>query len=304
MAGRLSPEEQERLTNLLDAAKSETTRKAYERDLSDWGAFAEARGAPVFPVSEKDLLAYILHMARKKPPLKISTVRRRMAAISALHRRGAVFSPTKLPSVHAALEGYARTHRAPVTKKKALTTHLVKEIVDLPDIGPMERALFLVGLVSSMRRSELTGLRWEHVEETPAGVLLRVEVSKTNQRGDKDEVKSLPFKVGGKYNAAWALMMWRDKSEEDRVFPVHPSTLARMVKRRVAQVGEDPDLYSGHSFRSGFVTEALGRGATAEETMEQTGHVRADQTRSYGQAQRRLTNPAVLKVQEGFEDDE
>jgi len=45
-----------------------------------------------------------------------------------------------------------------------------------------------------------------------------------------------------------------------------------VVKRSVARTGINADLFSGHSCRAGFVTEAAAKGATLEQIMRQTRH--------------------------------
>jgi integrase len=49
-------------------------------------------------------------------------------------------------------------------------------------------------------------------------------------------------------------------------------TVAEVVKRRVALIGEDPSLYSGHSLRAGFATSAAAAGASEFAIARQTGH--------------------------------
>jgi integrase len=48
--------------------------------------------------------------------------------------------------------------------------------------------------------------------------------------------------------------------------------VALIVKRRAAAAGLDPSLYSGHSLRAGFATNAAGVGASATSIRAQTGH--------------------------------
>ena len=72
----------------------------------------------------------------------------------------------------------------------------------------------------------------------------------------------------------------------DRFQRVQPRQLsdkavARIVKRRAAAVGLDPDRYAGHSLRAGLATSAAAGGASERDIMNQTGHRSADMVRRY-----------------------
>jgi integrase len=51
-----------------------------------------------------------------------------------------------------------------------------------------------------------------------------------------------------------------------------PETVAEIVKRRVKEIGLDPECYSGHSLRAGFVTSAAAAGVPTWRIKFQTGH--------------------------------
>ena len=53
---------------------------------------------------------------------------------------------------------------------------------------------------------------------------------------------------------------------------MHPSDVARIVKRYAEAVGLDPSEYSGHSLRAGFVTSAAVHRARLDKIMEVTRH--------------------------------
>jgi integrase len=48
--------------------------------------------------------------------------------------------------------------------------------------------------------------------------------------------------------------------------------VSRMVKERVAAIGEDPTPYSGHSLRAGLATSAAAAQLPAWRIRQQTGH--------------------------------
>jgi len=81
-------------------------------------------------------------------------------------------------------------------------------------------------------------------------------------------------------------MNWTEEAgiEEGIVFPtmdrhgnlkgnrLSGQSVALIVKKRVKQIGLDPELYSGHSLRAGFVTTAFINGASTVAVKNQTGH--------------------------------
>lgn len=57
--------------------------------------------------------------------------------------------------------------------------------------------------------------------------------------------------------------------------------VAEIVKRAAVRAGLDPNNFSGHSLRAGFVTEAKKRGADDAAIMDQTGHRSLEMLRRY-----------------------
>lgn len=78
--------------------------------------------------------------------------------------------------------------------------------------------------------------------------------------------------------------------------PIAGSTVMKAVTDGVKRIGLDPTAYSGHSLRAGFVTQAKRNGATDDEVMRQTHHVRVETVRTYDRQYNPLINNAVTKV--------
>lgn len=72
--------------------------------------------------------------------------------------------------------------------------------------------------------------------------------------------------------------------------------VSRIIKRCARRAGYDPQRFSGHSLRAGFVTTAAERGATEAEIMEQTGHKTERMVRRYIRRGTRWANPAAAKL--------
>jgi site-specific recombinase XerD len=72
--------------------------------------------------------------------------------------------------------------------------------------------------------------------------------------------------------------------------------VADIVKRSVARVGLDPERYSGHSGRSGFITQASMNGADIGAIGLHARQRSIATTQSYVQAAAALNNPAAKSV--------
>jgi hypothetical protein len=57
--------------------------------------------------------------------------------------------------------------------------------------------------------------------------------------------------------------------------------VALIVKRRAVQAGLDPQQFSGHSLRAGFVTSAAEHGANIFKIMDVTRHKSVDVLKGY-----------------------
>ncbi len=74
-----------------------------------------------------------------------------------------------------------------------------------------------------------------------------------------------------------------------------PQAVNLILKRRVAQVGLDPVVFSAHGLRSGYLTETARRGISLPEAMQQSQHRSVQQaSRYYNDADRQLGRAARL----------
>jgi integrase len=62
---------------------------------------------------------------------------------------------------------------------------------------------------------------------------------------------------------------------------LEPSAVNAVVKHRAQLAGLDPDEFSAHGLRSGYLTEAANRGIPLPEAMEQSRHRSVQQASSY-----------------------
>lgn len=283
--------------------KSVATQKGYLSDIQDWRAYARKNNLPEFPIDEARLAAYLGHLSKRK--LKLSTMHRRCAAISQWHQERGETSPTTFPKIRELFRGLARKHGSAPTKKRALTTDMIQEILAKMGSTPEEvrdRALFLVGICTGKRRAELAAMQWEHVDEEPDGSLtILIPFSKTDQVGMGTFV-GIPLVKGIKHCPIKALKAWKKTQGtfSGPIFNISGKTVARRIKHYVQLIGLDPEEFSGHSFRSGFVSEAYRSGVSMDDIQEQTGHKSEKVARGYVQRIEKSKNLGARGVIERF----
>lgn len=265
-------------------AVSENTRRAYRADLDHFMAW----GGRV-PASPESVTSYLSDYAEA---LSIATLKRRLAAISAVHEAKGLANPTSTKLVHAAFKGIQRIHGTPQREAKPLLVEDLLRILALLGKGPKEirdRALLLVGFAGGFRRSELVAMDREDIEIVRQGMIVTIRRSKTDQTGQGRKI-GIPL-ARGRYCPVRAYEDWievagvecgpvfRSLTRHGRVNPGRLSTrsVSDIVKARVKDIGYDPANYSGHSLRAGLATSAAMAGLSTLAIRQQTGH-RSDAT--------------------------
>src|SRR5205085_3658345 len=121
------------------------------------------------------------------------------------------------------------------------------------------------------------------------GVAVTLRRAKTDQEGRSRRI-GIPYGSSAATCPVRSVEAWLETAriKEGAVFRsldkfqrVQPKRLsdkavARIVKRRAAAVGLDPDRYAGHSLRAGLATSAAAAGASERAIMAQTGHRSTD----------------------------
>ena len=180
-----------------------------------------------------------------------------------------------------------------------------------------DHALILVAFASGgRRRSEVAALRVEDVvaePDVPADPAdpnsarlpcRRLRLGRTKAT-DADEDASA-FLIGAPVRAldAWLQHaritsgpVFRRIDQWENILPeaLTGQGVNLILKRRIAMAGLDPQLYSAHGLRSGFLTEAARQGVPLPEAMAQSQHRSVQQAaRCYNDAERRMGRAARL----------
>lgn len=272
-----------------DAARAENTKRSYGSDWADFSAWCAARGFDPLPARPTTVILYVTDLADR---YKVSTITRRLSAISQAHRIAGHESPTRNAQVHEVMKGLKRQKGTAREKRTAILVRDIQAIVNrLPDnlLGIRDRALLLVGFAGGFRRSELAALDVEDVEFTDDGLVVTVQRSKTDQeaRGEKVGItygSNLPtcpvrslkawIEASGITNGA----LFRSLDRHGRMHGrLSAKAVTQIIKRRAKAAGLDPTRYAAHSLRSGMATQADLNGVSLTDIKRQ-GRWRDDKT--------------------------
>ncbi|MFK0167078.1 site-specific integrase [Rhizobium sp. NPDC090279] len=264
-------------------------------------------------------------LLRADGPHAPDTVRRRLTSWSILTRWRGLTGSFAAPTLKSALRLAVRASARPGKRKskKAVTGNVLAKLlaacagdrlVDLRD-----RALLLTAFASGgRRRSEIAALRIEDlVEEEPVHAdpkntaspllpCLTINLGRTKTTTAEDRAHAVL--IG---RPVIALKQWlaEAKIESGPLFrridqwgnidrrALTPQSVNLVLKARCKQAGLDPEAFSAHGLRSGYLTEAANRGIPLQEAMQQSLHKSVTQAASYyNNAERKQGRAARLAM--------
>ena len=121
--------ELETIKNLRNS-KSANTLRAYQSDYNDFSLFCSKNGFQAMPTQPKILALYITHLSSYS---KYSTLKRRLASISILHKTKGHYIDTKHPIIMENLMGIKRTNGSNQKGKKPLLINDLKLLIEAID---------------------------------------------------------------------------------------------------------------------------------------------------------------------------
>lgn len=313
-AGRLQDSERLTAANALHDAlsaarefaldeKSHATRAAYRADFADFAAWCETVERVPVPADPSTVAAYLAALAERQ--LKPSTIGRRLAALKYAHSLAGQPDPTAHPSVRAVHKGIRRRLGVrPDQKAPAVASAIAKMLKRVPAqtiAGKRDRALLLLGFGAALRRSELVGLDVEDIQTAAEGVLVTIKRSKVDQEARGAQVavpngkKLMPVAALREYVSAANLSagpLFVRIGKGDRVTGerLTPQTVALIVKKYARLAKLDETAFSGHSLRSGLVTEALSNGADVFAVADQGRWRKLETVREYDRRAKQFVN--------------
>ena len=286
----------ETLKNLKNS-KANNTLRAYQSDFKDFSAFCAKNGLSSIPTQPKIIAIYITHLSKSS---KFSTLKRRIASISVIHKLKGHYLDTKHPIIMENLHGIKRTLGSRQKAKKPILINDLKLIIKAIDEEKIrDKALILIGFAGGFRRSELVNIDYEDIEFVTEGVKILVKRSKTDQSGE-GTVKAIPYFDNKEFCPVLTLKNYIDQKisikSEGKVFEISDKSVALIIKKYAKKAGLDSSKYAGHSLRSGFATTAAEFGAEERNIMAMTGHKTTQMVRRYIHEANLFKNNALNKI--------
>ena len=288
--------ELETLKNLKNS-KSNNTLRAYQSDFKDFSLFCTKNGFSSIPTDPKIIALYITHLSKFS---KFSTLKRRIASISVIHKLKGHYLDIKHPILMENLHGIKRTLGSRQKAKKPILINDLKLIIKAIDKEKIrDKALILIGFSGGFRRSELVNLYYDDIEFVQEGVKILIKRSKTDQSGEGN-IKAIPYFDNQEFCPVIALKNYINKkflnANEGKIFDISDKSVALIIKKYAELAGLDSSKYAGHSLRSGFATTAAEFGAEERNIMAMTGHKTTQMVRRYIQEANLFKNNALNKI--------
>ena len=287
--------------NNLKNSKAKNTLRAYHSDFRDFSAFCAKNGLSSMASQPKIISIYITHLSKSS---KFSTLKRRIASISVIHKLKGHYLDTKHPIIMENLHGIKRSLGSRQKAKKPILINDLKLIIKAIDKDKIrDKALILVGFAGGFRRSELVNIYFQDIDFVPEGVKILIRRSKTDQSGE-GSIKAIPYFENQEFCPVIALKNYlnkkfsnSDKSQKDvKIFEISDKSVALIIKRYAEKAGLDSSKYAGHSLRSGFATTAAEFGAEERNIMAMTGHKTTQMVRRYIQEANLFKNNALKDI--------
>jgi site-specific recombinase XerD len=284
----------DRAQEFARGARAENTLRAYRSDWRDFTGWCRERNFVACPASPQTVALYLTALSRIH---KVSTLTRRISAISQAHQTAGYPSPTEESPVRLVMAGIRRSLGTAAEAKRPLLVPDLQAMVNaIPDnlIGLRDRALLLVGFSGAFRRSELVSVNCEDLAETADGLVVTIRRSKTDQEAEGRKV-AIPRGREESTCPLRSLSVWRAAAgiESGPLFlrvnrhghtireRLSAEAVAIVVKRWAHAIGYERGEFAGHSLRSGLATSAAIAGKSERSIMNQTGHRSTTTVRRY-----------------------
>ena len=283
----------------IKLSKSKNTIRAYKSDFLDFANFCKQNSLKSLPADYKTVSIFITHLFKNKQ--KLSSIKRKLVSISAIHKIKGFYIDIKNPVIVENFLGIKRQIGVAQKGKRPLTIENLKKIVNSINSNELclarnlrDKAILLIGFAGGFRRSELTNLNYQDLEFVNEGIKIKIIKSKTDQFGE-GMIKAIPYFNNEEFCPVINLkkMLKICEISEGGIFrrisksgKVSTSSLtdqnvALILKKYLTTVGLDNINFSGHSLRSGFATASAESGADERSIMNMTGHKSTEMVRRY-----------------------
>ena len=288
--------------NNIKSSKSLNTIRAYKSDFKDFSNFCKKNNFKSLPADPKIVSFYITHLSSIS---KVSTLKRRLASISVVHKIKGFYIDIKHPLIIENFMGIQRKLGVFQKSKKPILINELKEIIktiestEKNEIKKIRnKALILLGFAGGFRRSELVNIILDDLEFTKEGLKIFIQRSKTDQSGE-GMTKAIPFFKDKNFCPVVSIKNWIEiikNKTNSLIFDISDKMVAVLIKKYLQKAGFDNTKYSGHSLRSGFATVAADHGADEKSIMNMTGHKSSTMVRRYIKETNLFKNNALNKI--------
>lgn len=288
------------LLNHLNGAYAPNTIRAYQTDMLEFIAYCDKHDTTALPTSSSTVASFLMQTIDKG--IKTSTIRRKVASISSVHRLSGYKDPTKHSEVKITLRKISRHLGCRFDQAYPVTRPVLDQLIKAcsQDLrGLRNKALLLIAYDSLRRRSELVSLRISDIDWLPnqtCSILLRK--CKTDQHGSGQWIH-----LGAETSAALRQWMSESKIADGYLLRgIHPSgevtaslcesRIPRIYKSLAKRAGLSEEAISGisgHSMRVGAAQDLMAQGASLPQIMVKGGWAKTDTVMRY--VERIRTNP-------------
>jgi len=288
----------EETLNNLKNSKASNTLRAYKSDFKDFSVFCTKHCLNSLPTEPKIISLYLTHLSKNS---KISTLRRRLVAISMVHKLKGHYLDTKHPIIIENLMGIKRIKGTFQKGKKPILINHLKSIINVINESKIDeikklrdKTLLLIGFGGGFRRTELISIDHDDLELSSEGLKITIKRSKTDQYGE-GMIKGLPYFENKTYCPVENLKNWLEisKIKTGPIFRrfskglklndkrLTDQSVVLIMKKYLNLAGIESKNFAGHSLRSGFATVAADSGADERSIMAMTGHKTTQMVRRY-----------------------
>lgn len=267
---------------------AKNTRRAAAADWDHFSDWCESNHCLPLPCKPDDVALY-LRVCVEELGLKVSTVQRRLWAISEMHRRNSLPAPSDEWVVRNTIRRLRREHSTPPAGKKPLVVEDLKRMLTIcPQslVGLRDKAILLIGFASALPRAELVALDFEDLERADEGIVLRLKSGrKIGLPFGKDPltcpVRTLSAWLDGAKIEAGPVFRGFTRNGRPRPTRLTAHIVSEIVKKYCGAIGKPESAFAAHSLRAGFAVSAAKAGASESAIQRQTGHASLVSLRKY-----------------------
>jgi integrase len=203
----LEPELAEALNEVIAAAKSDNTRRAYAAQVAKFEVWCQRRRTIALPATPAVVAIYLTDLAatgadpgKTAKGAKVATVGLALSAISAAHRTAGLNLDTKAREIREAMKGIRKKFAAPEEQAEPLKPTMVRDILSSlngSDLAVDRRDAALIALLfaAALRRSEICALDYEQAGDGDGYLQLTSEAVEITLLRSKARTEPVPVKI-------------------------------------------------------------------------------------------------------------